>query len=136
MNLDNIPLMEYIPLMEWQVLLDGEFEEWLGEQKSGLSDEILAHAKLLSVYGPMLGRPRVDAIQGSKFANMKELRIQWKGQPWRILFAFDPKRRSILLVGGNKQGGKRWYTQNIPIADARFTRHLKEMEIGNGKKRK
>lgn len=128
--------MEYIPCMEWQVLLDEEFEEWLGEQETDLRDEILAYGKLLAAYGSMLGRPRVDTIQGSKFTNMKELRIQWKGQPWRILFAFDPKRRSILLVGGNKQSDKRWYYKNIPIADARFAKHLKEMEKENGKKHK
>jgi len=122
--------------MEWQVLLDPEFETWLGEQKAALQDEILAHTMLLAAHGPTLGRPRVDSIAGSKFANMKELRVQWKGQPWRILFAFDPKRQSILLVGGNKQGDKRWYDKNIPIADARFAKHLKEMEKKNGNKRK
>lgn len=126
--------MEYIPCMEWQVLLDEEFEEWLGVQTSDLRDEILAHGKLLTAYGPMLGRPRVDSIKGSKFTNMKELRVQWKGQPWRILFAFDPKRRSILLLGGNKQGDRRWYDKNIPIADARFEKHLERMEKDNGNK--
>lgn len=55
---------------------------------------------------------------------------------WRILFAFDPKRRSILLVGGNKQGDKRWYEKNVPIADARFEKHLNEMEKDNGGKRR
>ncbi|NBX04162.1 MAG: type II toxin-antitoxin system RelE/ParE family toxin [Alphaproteobacteria bacterium] len=120
--------------MEWRVLLDENFEAWLGEQKPSLQNEILAHAQLLAAYGPMLGRPRVDSIKGSKFPNMKELRIQWKGEPWRILFAFDTKRRSVLLVGGNKQGDKRWYDKNIPIADTRFAQHLKEMEKENGKK--
>src|SRR5580698_161644 len=108
--------MEYIPYMEWEVLADEEFVIWAEKQPIGLQDEILAYRNLLKQYGPMLGRPRVDSIKGSKFPNMKELRVQWKGQPWRILFAFDPKRRSILLVGGNKQGDKRWYDKNIPIA--------------------
>ena len=120
--------------MEWQVLSDEEFIQWLGGQTAGLRQEIAAHVSLLKQYGPMLGRPRVDSIKGSKFPNMKELRIQWKGQPWRILFAFDPKRRSILLVGGNKQGDKRWYKKNIPVADARFEKHLKRMEKDNGNK--
>ena len=110
--------------------------KWSEEQESALQDEILAYRELLKQYGPGLGRPRVDTIKGSKFTNMKELRIQWKGQPWRILFAFDPKRRSILLVGGNKQGDKRWYEKNIPIADARFEKHLKGMEKENGNKRR
>src|ERR1700722_8645238 len=126
--------MEYIPCMEWEVLSDEAFAEWLDAQAVGLRREIAAHASLLKQYGPMLGRPRVDSVKGSKFPNMKELRVQWKGQPWRILFAFDPKRRSILLVGGNKQDDRRWYDKNIPIADARFAKHLKSMEKDNGNK--
>lgn len=122
--------------MEWQVLFDEEFVKWSEEREPDLQDEIFAYRELLKHYGPMLGRPRVDTVKGSKFSNMKELRIQWKGQPWRILFAFDPKRRSILLVGGNKQGDKRWYEKNIPVADARFEKHLNEMEKGNGDKRR
>lgn len=59
---------------------------------------------------------------------MMELRIQFHGDPWRILFAFDPKRRAILLVGGNKRGDKRWYKKNLAIADERFQRHLKRLE--------
>jgi hypothetical protein len=55
---------------------------------------------------------------------MKELRVQFRGAPWRILFAFDPNRAAILLVGGNKRGKKRWYEKHIAIADERFRRHL------------
>jgi hypothetical protein len=120
--------MEYIPYMEWQVLFDEEFAAWLLEQEVGLRIEVAAHVGLLAAHGPMLGRPRVDSIDGSKFPNMKELRVQWKGQPWRIFFAFDPKRRSILLAGGNKRGDKRWYDKNIPVADARFAKHLTQVE--------
>ena len=114
--------------MEWAVLFDEEFHSWFSKQRAGLQDEILAVAQLLKARGPLLNRPQVDAIKGSKFVNMKELRIQHKGEPWRILFAFDPKRRSILLVGGNKRGDKRWYETHIPIADARFEKHLRSME--------
>lgn len=117
--------------MEWEVLADEEFVAWFEKCPAGLQDQILIYRNLLKQYGPTLSRPRVDSIKGSKFTNMKELRVQWKGHPWRILFAFDPKRRSILLVGGNKHGDKRWYEKNIPIADARFERHLKRM--GNNK---
>jgi hypothetical protein len=66
----------------------------------------------------------VDTVKGSRFTNMKELRVQVGGDPWRILFAFDPQRSAILLVGGNKRGDKRWYKTFIPIADERFERHL------------
>ena len=63
-----------------------------------------------------------------RFTNMKELRVQFKGEPWRILFAFDPDRAAILLVGGNKRGDKRWYKKHLPIADERFRRHLERLE--------
>lgn len=53
--------------------------------------------------------------------------LQYKGDPWRILFAFDPERHAILLVGGDKTGNSRWYKINIPIADARFEKHLLEL---------
>jgi len=59
---------------------------------------------------------------------MKELRIQYHGDPWRILFAFDPRRAAILLVGGIKSGDKRWYEKHIRIADRRFERHLERLE--------
>jgi hypothetical protein len=114
--------------MEWDVLLDEDFAAWLDGLDAALRNEILAHAALLRARGPHLGRPYVDTLEGSAFTNMKELRIQFHGDPWRILFAFDPKRRAILLVGGNKRGDKRWYKKNLAIADERFQRHLKRLE--------
>jgi len=59
---------------------------------------------------------------------MKELRIQHQGEPWRILFAFDPKRQAILLVGGNKASNKKWYKENIPIADKRYREYLETLK--------
>jgi len=58
---------------------------------------------------------------------MKELRVQHKGEPWRIIFAFDPERKGILLLGGNKTGNARWYETNIPIADKRYSEHLEQL---------
>jgi hypothetical protein len=114
--------------MEWEVLFDEEFDEWLLTLDAGLQDEIWSHIEVLRRIGPNLGRPRVDTVKGSKFSNMKELRVQYQGDPWRILFAFDPRRNAILLVGGNKRANKRWYQEHIPIADQRFRRHLKSLE--------
>lgn len=90
------------------------------------------HAEFLSKFGPGLGRPQVDTIKGSKLSNLKELRVQHRGEPWRVLFVFDPKRQAILLVGGCKQGNPRWYKEVIPIAERRYKRHLKELEKDNG----
>jgi hypothetical protein len=86
---------------------------------------------VLGEFGPKLGRPRVDTLEGSSFQNMKELRIQYQGEPWRILFAFDPKRQAVLLVGGNKTGNKRWYKENIPIADKRYRKYLEILKEEN-----
>ncbi|MGP0065256.1 MAG: type II toxin-antitoxin system RelE/ParE family toxin [Isosphaeraceae bacterium] len=114
--------------MKWDVQLDPEFARWIGGLEEDLRREILAHAALLRERGPQLGRPYVDTIEDSEYLNMKELRVQFRGDPWRILFAFDPNRAAILLVGGNKRGDKRWYKKHIPIADERFKRHLESLE--------
>ena len=82
----------------------------------------------MKLEGPLLGRPYVDTLKGSQYPNLKELRVQHRGEPWRIFFAFDPLRQAIVLVGGNKTGDKRWYEKNMPIAENRFAQHLAELE--------
>jgi hypothetical protein len=114
--------------MEWDVQLDDEYVAWFHGLAEALQDEILAHVALLRERGPNLGRPYVDTVESSAFRNLKELRVQFRGDPWRILFAFDPNRAAILLIGGNKRGDKRWYKKHVPIADERFRRHLKRLE--------
>jgi hypothetical protein len=117
--------------MEWNVIFDPDFRLWFYQQEQGFQDEAFSVLSLLMERGPALGRPRVDTLEGSSIKNMKELRIQYKGNPWRILFAFDPKRQAILLVGGNKTGNKRWYKENIPVAEQRYQNYrdkLKEEE--------
>jgi hypothetical protein len=114
--------------MEWDVQLDEDFAAWLAALEDDLRNEIIAHANLLREHGPQLGRPYVDTLEDSESANMKELRVQFRGDPWRILFAFDPRRTAILLVGGCKRGDQRWYKKHIPIADERFRRHLRRLE--------
>lgn len=119
--------------MAWEVEFEDECLVWFEGLEEGLQDEILAQTDLLSRFGPNLGRPKVDSIKESSHSNMKELRIQYKGDPWRILFAFDPLRTAILLVGGNKGGNeKRWYKENIPIADRRYTKHLQNLKRTKG----
>lgn len=117
--------------MEWNVIFNPDFRIWFYEQDPGLQDEIFAIIRVLAESGPKLGRPRVDTLKGSVFNNMKELRIQHQGEPWRILFAFDPLRQAILLVGGNKSGNKRWYKENIPLADQRYEQYLETLEEEN-----
>ena len=114
--------------MEWDVEFDDDFAAWFEELDEHEADAILAHAILLRTRGPHLGRPYVDRVKGSGYTNMKELRIQIDGDPWRILFAFDPRRVAIFLVGGNKGGDNRWYKTHIPLADERFKQHLERLD--------
>jgi hypothetical protein len=91
-----------------------------------VQDELLAMLTPLRVYGPMLGRPDVDTLKGSAFANMKELRFKAAGGVWRVAFAFDPARAAILLVAGDKSGvgEKKFYKRLIEKADRRYKEHL------------
>lgn len=114
--------------MEWTVLLDDDFEAWLLEQTQVVRVGIASRIALLAKAGPALGRPQVDTLAGSTLTNLKELRIQIQGDPWRVLFVFDPKRQAIILVGGNKRGDKRWYRKNIPIAEERYRRYLESIK--------
>jgi hypothetical protein len=91
---------------------------------------LLVQIGLLEKFGPQLGRPRVDTLNGSRHANMKELRFTADDGVWRFAFAFDPKRRALVLCGGDKSGGgeKRFYRQLIQKADGRFDAHLAKMK--------
>ena len=112
--------------MLWSVLFHEAFDREFRAFDEDLQDELLAHAKLLQEFGPQLGRPTVDTLKGSKHANMKELRFDWKREVWRVAFAFDPRRQAILLAGGDKGGTdqKRFYRRLIAIADGRLDSYL------------
>jgi hypothetical protein len=114
--------------MVWDVIADEDFAAWLLDQPDRVQVSVAAAVLVLSEFGPQLGRPRVDTVYGSDFENMKELRVKVGRSPYRILFAFDPIRRAVLLVGGDKGRDKRWYDVNIPIADDRFRRHLRNLK--------
>ncbi len=83
--------------------------------------------RLLEVRGPNLGFPHSSGIKGSRHSHMRELRTQHGGRPFRILYAFDPRRSAILLIGGDKTGDDRWYEVNIPIADELYDEHLEQL---------
>jgi len=93
---------------------------------AAVQDELLASLVPLREYGPSLGRPEVDTLNDSKYANMKELRFRADGGIWRVAFAFDPRRNSILLVAGDKSGvsEKKFYKRLIERADKRYKEHL------------
>ncbi len=110
----------------WTVDFADEFEPEFDELPEEVQDEILAQSELLAQFGPSLGRPRVDTLAASKHANMKELRFDAAGGVWRVAFAFDRRRRAILLVAGDKSGisMRRFYRMILRVADRRFDNHL------------
>ena len=118
--------------MKWSVELAGEFLPEFDALHQDVRTEILALARVLQEFGPQLGRPRVDTLNGSRHANMKELRFSAADGEWRVAFAFDPRRKAILLVAGDKSGGseRRFYRELIRKADERFDAHIARMRKG------
>jgi hypothetical protein len=112
-------------MREWLVEFHPECESWADGLAQGDGEALLAAIRVLRDLGPALGRPLVDTVDGSRHANMKELRPGSTGRTEiRVLFAFDKKRAAILLLGGDKsEDWKGWYGTNIPIADDRFDEH-------------
>jgi hypothetical protein len=114
----------------WNVVTTDIFDAWFAELDSSAKEEIGAKIGLLKVVGPQLGRPHADTLKGSKHKNMKELRADTNDMVMRIAFAFDPNRRAILLVAGDKGGvsERLFYKQLIAKADALFDGHLAELK--------
>jgi hypothetical protein len=112
----------------WEVEYTDEFEQWWQTLTEDQQEDLVASVELLRNLGPGLPRPYADTVKGSKYTNMKELRTQSKGRPLRTLFAFDPRRCAILLIGGDKTGDNRFYEKMLPIADRLYGEHLKEIK--------
>lgn len=115
--------------MTWTVTFADEYEQEFDALPEDVQDAILSRALLLERQGPSLGRPHADTLEGSRHANMKELRCTASGGVWRIAFAFDPTRKAVLLVGGDKSGvsTRRFYKRLIAVADERYDRHLEKL---------
>ena len=114
--------------MSWEVEYTDEFEEWwltLSEEEQISVD---ATVQLLEQRGPQLPFPHSSSINGSKHSHMLELRTQHKGRPYRTLYAFDPRRAAILLLGSDKTGKDQWYEKNVPVADRLYDEHLNELK--------
>lgn len=117
-------------MASWIVEIGDEFEPEFVALQEDVQTEILALTRFLQQFGPQLGRPRVDTLNGSRHANMKELRFSAADGEWRVAFAFDTKRKAILLIAGNKSGvgEKRFYRELIRKADDRFDAHLARLK--------
>ena len=114
--------------MAWEIEFTDEFGDWWKGLTPGEQDSIDSSVAMLEEKGPALTRPYADTIHGSQFPNMRELRVQYEGRPYRILHAFDPRRTGVLLIGGDKTGNNRWYDEFVPKADAIYAQHLREIE--------
>ncbi|OGW44697.1 MAG: hypothetical protein A2Y66_08615 [Nitrospirae bacterium RBG_13_41_22] len=113
----------------WIIDRTEQIAEWIKKLDEDAKEAIFKTLLILQEIGPSLGRPHVDSIKESRHKNMKELRIQNRQRLFRILFAFDPDRKAILLVGGDKRGDKRFYQKMIPLADALLDEHLEKWRI-------
>ena len=114
--------------MSWEIEVTAEFEAWWASLTVDEQESVARAINLLEALGPSLSRPHADTLKGSIFPNMKELRAQHEGRPYRMLFAFDPRRVALMLVGGDKTGDSRWYEKMLPVAERLYTEHLRSLE--------
>jgi hypothetical protein len=110
--------------MKWEIEYTDEFGIWWDELTVEEQESVRASVKLLGELGPQLPFPHSSGISSSRHGNMRELRIQHAGRPFRIFYAFDPRRCAVLLIGADKTGKDRWYEKYVPIADRLYDEHL------------
>lgn len=108
----------------WEVEYTDTFGAWWADLHEAEQESIAASVSLLEARGPQLEFPHSSGIVGSRHSHLRELRVQHAGRPYRILYAFDPRRAAILLLGGDKSGNTRWYDIHVPKADALYDEHL------------
>lgn len=113
--------------MKWEVEYTDEFGKWWETLTDEEQESLAASVALLEERGPKLPFPYSSGINGSQHSHMRELRTQHEGRPYRTLYAFDPRRCAILLIGGDKTGDDQWYEVYIPVADRLYDEHLKEL---------
>jgi hypothetical protein len=113
--------------MAWEIEFTDEFGGWWKSLSEDEQESVTGSIDMLEELGPALTRPHADAVHSSDFPNMRELRVQHEGRPYRILYAFDPRRTGVLLIGGDKTGNPRWYKEFVPKADAIYAQHLREI---------
>lgn len=111
----------------WDVEFTDEFGRWWESLSEGEQESVAASVGLLEDCGPMLGYPHSSGVRASRHGHMRGLRTQHDGRPLRTLYAFDPRRAAILLLGGDKTGADRWYEINVPVADRLYDEHLAQL---------
>jgi hypothetical protein len=117
--------------VECSVLFTDAFEQWWHGLSIEEQESVTHSVDLLARLGIGLKFPHSSGISNSRYPHMRELRIQHQGHPYRVLYAFDPQRNAVLLIGGDKTGDDRWYETFVPLADRLYQRHLDELEEEN-----
>jgi len=112
-----------------EVVGTDEFEIWFLGLDDADGEAIARVVGLLEAKGIALPFPYSSAIGGSRFA-LRELRVQSQGRPLRVLYAFDPKRQAVLLIGGDKTGDDRFYERMIPRAEVIWEQYLRDLDGG------
>ncbi|WP_229513499.1 type II toxin-antitoxin system RelE/ParE family toxin [Paraburkholderia terrae] len=125
--------MEAIFSMTWDVEYIDAFQAWWEGLRKAERESIASTILLLKDQGPQLPFPYSSKIIGSTIGNLRELRIQHRGKPYRVLYVFDPRRTAVLLLGGDKTGHERWYQQNVPRAEIIYRVHLLRTAHGGAK---
>lgn len=110
--------------MVTEVLVTAEFEHWWDDLAVEEQKSVAVVVSMLEERGITLPFPYSSSITSS--TKLRELRIQHAGEPYRVLYAFDPRRNAVLLLGGNKTGDDRWYDTHVPRAEKLFAAYLKE----------
>jgi len=118
--------------MTWLVEYTDQFDEWWESLSEDEQDSVASTVGVLEERGPALRYPTSSGIESSRHSHMRELRIQHQGDPYRVLYAFDPRRAGILLIGGNKTGNDRWYEEYVSQADDLYDEHLMELKEKEG----
>ena len=113
--------------MPWEIEFSDEFGSWWETLTEKQQDDVAYSVGLLAELGPVLGFPHSSKVYSSRHEQMRELRTQSGGKPLRTLYAFDPLRIAILLIGGDKTGDDRWYEKFVPVADQLYDQHLDEL---------
>ena len=127
LTLDNMNNSSYSIFMVWEVETTEEYDVWFLDQDDDGQASIRMKVELLGEYGPLLPRPYVDTLKGSKISNLKELRTQTENHVFRIAFLFDKKRKAVLLIGGDKKGKnkERFYRNLIKEAEKIYAGYRK-----------
>lgn len=114
--------------MAWEIEYSDEFGAWWEESEEDVQEAVHTSVTKLLLRGPTLGFPDSSQVKGSKYGEMRELRIQCKGSPWRVFYAFDPRRAAYLIIGACKVGNDRFYEEMVPRAERIFEAHLQQLD--------